>query len=64
MSAVEIVSKIKKLPQVQRRRVYRFVGEQLLHEEDRRDNEAADRALEEKGENISWTKARKRLGWA
>jgi hypothetical protein len=40
------------------------VGEQLRREEDRRDNEAANQALEEKGENILWTQARKRLGWA
>jgi mRNA-degrading endonuclease RelE of RelBE toxin-antitoxin system len=63
MSAVEVISEIKKLPQGQRRKVYQFVDEQLRREEDRRDNEAANRALEEKGENIPWTEARKRLGW-
>jgi hypothetical protein len=63
MSAVEVISEIKKLPQLQRRKVYQFVDEQLRREEERRDNEAANRALEEKGENIPWTEARKRLGW-
>jgi hypothetical protein len=63
VSAVEVISEIKKLPQVQRRKVYQFVDEQLRREEDRRDNEAANRALEEKGGNIPWTEARKRLGW-
>ena len=52
MSAVEVISEIKKLPKVQRRKVYQFVDEQLRREEDRRDNEAADRALKERGENI------------
>jgi hypothetical protein len=64
MSAVEVISEIKKLPQVQRRKVYQFVGEQLHREEDRRDNEAAESALKEPGENIPWSEARKRLGWA
>jgi hypothetical protein len=64
VSAIEVISEIKKLPRVQQRKVYQFVNEQLRREEDRRDNEAADRALEEKGENIPWTEARKRLGWA
>jgi len=64
MSAVEVISEIKKLPQIQRRRVFQFVDEQLRHEEDRRDNEAANRALKERGENIPWPQARKRLGWA
>jgi hypothetical protein len=63
MSAVEVISEIKKLPQVQRRKVYQFVDEQLRCEEDRRDNEAANRALEERGESIPWSEARKRLGW-
>jgi hypothetical protein len=63
VSAVEVISEIKKLPQVQRRKVYQFVDEQLRREEDRRDNESANRALEEKGESIPWTQARKRLGW-
>jgi hypothetical protein len=64
MSAVEVIAEIKKLPQVQRRKVYRFVGEELRREEDRRDNEAAHLALNQPGENIPWTKARQRLGWA
>jgi hypothetical protein len=44
MSAVEVISEIKKMPQVQRRKVYKFVDEQLRREENRLDNEAADRA--------------------
>lgn len=64
MSAGEVISEIKKLPLVQRRKVYQFVDEQLRDEENRRDNEAADRALKEPGENIAWSAARKRLGWA
>jgi hypothetical protein len=64
MSAVEVISEIKKLPPVQRRKVYQFVDEQLRREEDRRDNEAANRALQEEGENIPWPVARKRLGWS
>ncbi len=64
MSAVEVISEIKKLPQIQRRKVFQFVDEQLHREEDRRDNEAADHALKELGENIPWSEARKRLGWA
>jgi hypothetical protein len=64
MSAVEVISEIKRLPQLQRRKVYQFVSEQLRREEDRRDNAAADQALSEPGENIAWGDARKRLGWA
>jgi hypothetical protein len=64
MSAIEVISEIKKLPQIQRRKVFQFVDEQLHREENRRDNEAADRALKESGENIPWSEARKRLGWA
>jgi hypothetical protein len=64
VSAVQIISEIQKLPQVQRRKVFRFVDEQLHRAEDRVDNEAANRALHEPGENISWNEARKRLGWA
>ncbi len=63
MSAVEIICEIKKLPQAQRRKVYRFVDEQQRKEEDRRDNAAADRALAEPGGNIPWAEARKRMGW-
>ena len=64
MSAVEVISEIKKLPQVQRRKVYQFVSDQIRREEDRQDNETANRALAEPGENIPWTEARKRLSWA
>ena len=63
MSATEVISEIKKLPQAQRRKVFQFVGEQLRREEDARDNDAANRALEERGNNVPWTEARKRLGW-
>jgi hypothetical protein len=52
-----------KTPRVRRRKVYKFVDEQLRREEDRRDNEAANRALKERGKNIPWLEARKRLGW-
>jgi len=64
VSAIEVITEIKKLPQTQRRKVFRFVDEQLRREEDRRDNEAANRALKEPGKNIPWGEARKRLGWA
>lgn len=64
MSAVEIISEIKRLPQPQRKKIFRFVDEQMRQEEDRRDNAAADRALAEPGDNIPWAEARKRLGWA
>jgi hypothetical protein len=64
MSAVQIILEIQKLPQIQRRKVFCFVDEQLRREEDRRDNEVADRALKEPGENIPWSESRKRLGWA
>ncbi len=63
MSATEIISEIKKLPKAQRRKVFDFLDEELRGEEDRRDNEAAARALKEKGENIPWSEARRRLGW-
>ena len=64
MSAVEIISEIKKLPQTQQRRVFRFVDENLRRAEDLVDNAAADHALAEPGKNIPWTEARKKLGWA
>jgi hypothetical protein len=64
MSATEIISEIKKLPQAQQRKIYRFVDEELCRAEDRQDNAAAARALAEPGENIPWAEARKRLGWA
>ena len=60
MSAVEI----KKLPRVQRRKLFQLVSEQMRHEEDRQDHESANAALREPGENVPWEKARKRLGWA
>jgi len=64
MSAVEIISEIKKLPQAQRRKVYLFVDEQQRKEEDRKGNAAADRAFADPGGNIPWAEARKRMGWA
>ena len=64
MSAIEIISEIKRLPTPQRRKIYRFVSEEMTREQDRRDNAAADRALVERGANIPWKEARKRLGWA
>ena len=63
MNAVEIISEIKKMPSAQRRKIHRFVDEQMRNEEDRQDNEAADRARTEPGANIPWQEARKRLGW-
>ncbi len=64
MSATEVISEIKKLPQTQRRKVLRFVDEVVRREEDRRDNAAAEHALAEPGENIPWSESKKRLGWA
>jgi hypothetical protein len=64
MSATEIISQIKKLPQPQRRKVFRFVDTELRRVEDAVDNAAADRALAEPGKNIPWSEARKKLGWA
>jgi hypothetical protein len=64
MSATEIISEIKKLPQTQQKKVLQFVDEKLRHAEDRVDNAAAERALAEPGENIPWSEARKKLGWA
>ena len=64
MSAVEIISETERLPQPQRRKIFRYLSEQLRREEDRRDNAAAERALAEPGDNIPWAEARKRLGWA
>ena len=63
MSAVDIISEIKKLPQEQRRKVFRFVDAELQKDEDLRDNDAADRALAEPGPNIPWAEARKQMGW-
>ncbi len=64
MSAVEIISEIKQLPKTQREKVFRFVDAELRRAEDLIDNAAAARALAEPGENISWSAARKKLGWA
>jgi hypothetical protein len=64
MSATEIISEIKKLPQTQQKKVFRFVDENLRRAEDLADNAAAERALVEPGENIPWSEARKKLGWA
>ena len=62
MSATEIISAIKKLPLARQRKVFRFV-EKLRTAENLADNAAADAALAEQGANISWSKARKKLGW-
>ena len=64
MSAVEIISEIKKLPTTQQKKVFRFVDENLRRAEDLVDNAAAERALAGPGANISWNEARKKLGWA
>ena len=64
MSAIEVIDEIKKLPQAQQRKVFRFVDENLRRAEDLADNAAAERALAEPGENIPWSEARKKLGWA
>ena len=57
---MEIISEIKKLPATQRKRVLRFVDEELRHAEDVADNAAADRALAEPGDNIPWSTVRER----
>jgi hypothetical protein len=64
VSAIEVISEIKKLPQAQQRKVFRFVDEKLRRAEDLVDNAAAERALAEPGKNIPWSEARKELGWA
>jgi hypothetical protein len=64
MSANEIISEIKKLPQTQQKKVLRFVDENLRCAEDLVDNAAAERALAGPGQNIPWSEARKKLGWA
>ena len=64
MSATEIISEIKKLPQKEQKKVFRFVDENLRRAEDLADNAAASRALAEPGANIPWSVARKKLGWA
>jgi len=64
MSATEIISEIKKLPARQREKVFRFVDEELRRAEDLVDNAAAEKSLNEPGQNIPWEIARKNLGWA
>ncbi len=64
MSATEIISEIKRLTPPQRKKVLRFVDEELRAAEDLADHTAADRALAEPGANIPWSEARKKLGWA
>ena len=64
MSATEIISEIKKLPQAQQKKIFRFVDENLRRAEDLIDNAAAERAPAEPGKNIPWDEARKKLGWA
>jgi hypothetical protein len=64
MSAIEIISEIRKLPAAQRKRVFRFVDEERRQVEDLMDNAAAARALTESGANIPWSEARKKIGWA
>jgi hypothetical protein len=64
VSAIEVIDEIKKLPQAQQRKVFRFVDENLRRAEDLVDNAAAERALAEPGKNIPWSEARKKLGWA
>ncbi len=64
VSATEIISQIKKLPAPQRTKGFRFVDEALRRAEDLADNAAADRAIAEPGQNIPWSEARKKLGWA
>jgi hypothetical protein len=64
MSAIEVIDEIKRLPQAQQRKVFRFVDENLRRAEDLVDNAAAERALAEPGKNIPWSEARKKLGWA
>jgi hypothetical protein len=64
MSATEIISEIKKLPQTQQKKVFKFVNEKLRQAEDLADNAAAERALAEPGANIPWSEVRKKLGWA
>ena len=64
MSAAQIISEIKRLPLPQRKKVLRFVDEELRQAENLADNAAAARALAEPGANIPWQVARKKLGWA
>ena len=64
MSATEIISEIKRLPLPQRKKVLRFVDEELREAENLVDNAAAECALAEPGASIPWSEARKKLGWA
>ena len=64
MSAAEIISQIKQLPPRQRRRVFSAVEKLSQAEEDRIDNEIADRALAKGGANIPWEEAKRRMGLA
>lgn len=63
MSAAEIISQIKKLPPRQRRRVFSAVEKLSQAEEDRIDNEIADRVLA-RGDFVSWEEAKRKLGVA
>ena len=64
MSATQIISEIRRLPSSQRKKVLRFVDEELRQAENLADNAAAARALAEPGANSPWHEARKKLGWA
>lgn len=64
MSAAEIISQIKQLPPRQRRRVFEAVEKLNQTEEDRIDNELADRALAEAGPNIPFDEFKRRIGVA
>lgn len=63
MSAAEIISQIKQLPPRQRRRVFSAVEKLSQAEEDRIDNEIADRALA-RADFIPWEEAKRKLGLA
>lgn len=60
MSAAEIISQIKQLPPRQRRRVFAAVQKLSQAEEDRIDNEIADRALA-RADFIPWEEAKRKL---
>ena len=62
MSVAEIISEIGRLPDEDRRQLFRFVEEAMQMEADRLDNEEADRALAH-GEFLPWDQAKKELGW-
>jgi len=61
MSAAEIIEQIQKLPEPERKEIFRFVDEVMRAEEDRVDNETADRALAE-GEFVPWEEVKARIG--